>query len=222
MVHLVCLKMQLKWKNAFFMLNAVICIFIFCGLIRDFRITMPTSSLFHHVTMQHVTYENNGTTSTILTSNFMEFHQEQTYKLLTRRICLWQEWKGVLSPCKSNLNWTQRSKRDSPDETSARLSTIELFLRPVGYPSVVLIRTKNEGGVVKTHGGDFWDVKITGSPEIMIDVSMTDNDDGTYTGYFLLEMSGTYNVTCTLESSLCNGLRDPPDFWFIKGSFIVT
>lgn len=204
-------------KKLLFILNLLVYgfIFIFCVYTQCINITMPTLfSSSYHVTVQYMKHENNNITNT---RQWKELHRSDVYKEQTIQICKHQNWKDILSPCKSNLNWTHRSKRHNFEETSSLLSAIELHIRPVSYPSVITIRTKNQKGFVKTIGGDFWDVKIRGRLETMLNIQMHDNENGSYTGYFLLTESGNYNVTCILESTLCNGLRDPPEDWFIKG-----
>ena len=46
---------------------------------------------------------------------------------------------------------------------------------------------------------------------------MFDHRNGTYEVAFLLIEPGTYTLKAYLEHSLCDGLKDPPDNWFIVG-----
>uniref|UniRef100_A0A7M5WRG7 Uncharacterized protein n=1 Tax=Clytia hemisphaerica TaxID=252671 RepID=A0A7M5WRG7_9CNID len=67
----------------------------------------------------------------------------------------------------------------------------------------------------KTVGGDSWRVFIKGVRSVP---SLTiDNLDGTYEVSFLLTEPGYYNVTLSLEYTLCDGFKDPPLRWFNLG-----
>ena len=45
-----------------------------------------------------------------------------------------------------------------------------------------------------------------------------DQDDGTYEVMFLALEPGNYSATVFLDYTLCEGYRDPPEDWYIKGS----
>ena len=74
-------------------------------------------------------------------------------------------------------------------------------------------RTKND--IVKTIGGDSWRVHLRGPSSPF--TTVIDQQNGTYEAIFLLTEPGTYRISTYLEHSLCNGLKDPPDNWFIIG-----
>ena len=46
---------------------------------------------------------------------------------------------------------------------------------------------------------------------------MLDHDDGVYEVVFLVMEPGNYSAQITLDFTLCDGLRDPPEDWIIKG-----
>ena len=68
----------------------------------------------------------------------------------------------------------------------------------------------------KTIGGDSWRVHVRGpssmSPRVI------DHNNGKYEVIFLVLESGKYDVEVVLEYSLCDGYKDPPRDWFIKGN----
>ena len=45
-----------------------------------------------------------------------------------------------------------------------------------------------------------------------------DHDDGTYEVMFLALEHGNYSAKVFLDYTLCEGYRDPPEDWYIKGS----
>ena len=149
-----------------------------------------------------------------------------SYKELNNQfhaICSYRRWQEIREPCVRNLSWEDRPK-DKRLRSSVLFSVVEVLARPLGFPSVVRIETKDLSGKWKTQGGDFWDVKLYGDDDLVMNVEMTDHANGSYTGYFYVPedlYDGDDNVElllkCVLESSQCNGMRDPPDFWFQKG-----
>ena len=46
-----------------------------------------------------------------------------------------------------------------------------------------------------------------------------DHQNGTYEVVFLIIEPGIYTVHAYLEHSLCDGLKEPPDNWFVIGEF---
>ena len=50
---------------------------------------------------------------------------------------------------------------------------------------------------------------------------LSDNMDGTYEVSFLLTEPGYYNVTLSLEYTLCDGFKDPPPRWFNLGKIRI-
>ena len=81
--------------------------------------------------------------------------------------------------------------------------------------SIVHIVTKDSLKRKKSIGGDFWWVTVIGSISFHIDI--IDNMDGTYVGQFEVMEYGNYTMHVVLEYSLCDGIRDPPTWWFKKG-----
>ncbi len=81
----------------------------------------------------------------------------------------------------------------------------------------MFIETRTAKGERKKVGGDSWRVRLRGpsSPTTTI----FDHQDGTYEVVFLLCEPGVYSLHAYLEHSLCEGLRDPPDNWYIIGEY---
>ena len=81
--------------------------------------------------------------------------------------------------------------------------------------SSILIETRTKDNKRKTIGGDSWRIHLKGpsSPS----TTVLDHQNGTYEVLFLVIEPGTYTVHAYLEHSLCDGLKEPPDNWFILG-----
>lgn len=126
------------------------------------------------------------------------------------------DWKGILNPCKSDMEWKTKGL-----ETINRSSgnTSEIFsvdIRPAGEFSKIFIQSRTADGRLKIIGGDAWRVYVTGPSSLVAKVF--DYNNGTYEAMFLVMEPGVYEVTIILDYSLCDGLRDPPRDWFIKGN----
>ena len=76
-------------------------------------------------------------------------------------------------------------------------------------------------GNLKRTGGDSWRVYIRQGPASLAPI-VTDNDDGTYEVMFLSLEPGNYSAQVFLDYTLCDGFRDPPEDWFIKGNLVVN
>ena len=53
-----------------------------------------------------------------------------------------------------------------------------------------------------------------------VHATVFDNNDGSYEAMALLVEPGKYSVQATLEYTLCDGLKDPPENWFRVGKYI--
>ena len=71
-------------------------------------------------------------------------------------------------------------------------------------------------GDLKKTGGDSWRVHIRHGPASLSPL-VVDHDDGTYEVTFFALESGNYSSQVFLDYTACNGFRDPPEDWFIKG-----
>lgn len=128
------------------------------------------------------------------------------------------DWKSLLKPCDGQISWESRDALERPywqtDPERSLVSSIDV--RPAGEISRLFITTVNRNGEFKTEGGDSWRVKINGTASLSPRIQ--DKGDGTYEVVFLCKYEGIYNVYIYLDYSLCNGLRDPPVDWFIRGN----
>ncbi|KAJ7379993.1 hypothetical protein OS493_012755 [Desmophyllum pertusum] len=48
--------------------------------------------------------------------------------------------------------------------------------------------------------------------------TVIDLGNGMYEVLFLILDPGNYCVSAVLDHSLCDGMKDPPDYWFISGN----
>lgn len=139
----------------------------------------------------------------------------QTWCRLKR---LRRDWKGVLRPCADNMKWgkNMNSWRDQ-SRTDAAKSYLTLWdIRPAGQFSRFEIQSVTKDNLDKTIGGDSWRVHVRGPSSMS--PTVIDHNNGKYEVIFLVLESGKYDVEVVLEYSLCDGYKDPPRDWFIKGN----
>jgi hypothetical protein len=126
------------------------------------------------------------------------------------------DWNGMLNPCKTDMQWESK-KTEITNRTSGNTSKIiSKDIEPAGEFSRVLIQSRTADGRIKTMGGDAWRVYLFGPSSLVARVF--DYSNGTYEALFLVMEPGVYKVVVVLDYSLCDGLRDPPRDWFIKGN----
>ncbi|XP_032221806.2 uncharacterized protein LOC5520721 isoform X4 [Nematostella vectensis] len=128
-----------------------------------------------------------------------------------------RDWKQVLRPCRENLTWRENVPSNNPLSTDPELSYITLWdIRPVNQFSRIVIQSQTRNGIKKLIGGDAWRVHLTGPASFA--PTVIDNEDGTYDILFVPMEPGKYRLEVMLDYTLCDGLRDPPSDWFIKGN----
>ncbi|XP_032219610.1 uncharacterized protein LOC116602321 [Nematostella vectensis] len=128
------------------------------------------------------------------------------------------DWIRAQEPCVNEMAWrpgwnslTQRNRTD------VKKSYLALYdLRPAGEFSRLAIQTVDIDGVRKLFGGDSWRVNIRGPSSVS--PLVLDHLNGTYEILFLVKLPGIYTVQAVLEYTLCDGYKDPPIDWFIKGN----
>lgn len=91
-----------------------------------------------------------------------------------------------------------------------------LSLLFLGRFSRFFIQSVTKDGFIKKIGGDAWRVYIRQGPASLAP-QIWDLDNGQYEVVFLALESGDYSAQITLDFTLCDGLREPPIDWFIKG-----
>ena len=85
-----------------------------------------------------------------------------------------------------------------------------------GEFSRFFVQSVTSDGHMRKTGGDSWRVYIRQGPASLAP-TVFDNDDGTYEVMFLVLEPGNYSVQVFLDYTLCDGFRDPPEDWFIRG-----
>ena len=86
----------------------------------------------------------------------------------------------------------------------------------LGEFSRFYIQSVTSDGRLKRTGGDSWRVHIRQGPASLAPM-VVDHDDGTYEVMFLALEPGNYSTQVFLDYTLCDGYRDPPADWYIKG-----
>lgn len=152
---------------------------------------------------------NNDTRDNVRYADFIE-----TWCRLKR---MRMDWKQVLRPCVDNMEWGKKKDfQHSQSSTDAAKSYLILWdIRPAGQFSRFEIQSVTQDNLDKTVGGDSWRVHIRG-PSSMYP-TVVDHANGKYEVIFLVLEPGNYSIEVILEYSLCDGYKDPPRDWFIKG-----
>ena len=128
------------------------------------------------------------------------------------------DWQAIINPCYDNMDWGKvKAGWEKPNRTNASTSEI-IFqdIRPAGEYSKIFIQSKTSDNVTKVIGGDTWRVYVRGPENIA--ATLFDHNNGTYEALFLIMEPGIYQLFIYLDYSLCDGFRDPPRDWFIKGN----
>ena len=127
------------------------------------------------------------------------------------------DWKQVLRPCADNMEWGKnKGFQHSQSRTDAAKSyLISWDIRPAGQFSRFEIQSVTRDNLDKTVGGDSWRIHIRGPSSMS--PTVVDHGNGKYEVIFLVLEPGKYHIEVVLEYSLCDGYRDPPRDWFIKG-----
>ncbi|XP_057310317.1 uncharacterized protein LOC130648295 [Hydractinia symbiolongicarpus] len=128
--------------------------------------------------------------------------------------CSTLHWRDIIVSCNNNIKWELKSDNKS-EHTSVQKSKFLLNAKPSKIKSYIKIITYYSNGKKKFIGGDFWWMNVIGPSSFHVDLK--DNNDGTYESYFSFVEPGNYTVTVELIWSLCDGLRNPPSWWFKSG-----
>jgi len=104
--------------------------------------------------------------------------------------------------------------------TSAQASRVNLYIKPAGQYSRMVIEAHSLVSTRKGVGGDSWRVFIRG--DASMSVTTVDHMNGTYEMSFLITKPGLYYVELFLEYTLCDGYKEPPDEWFIRGDNMTS
>ena len=91
-----------------------------------------------------------------------------------------------------------------------------LSLSLTGHFSRFFIQSVTSEGKHKSSGGDSWRVYIRKGPTSLAP-AVYDLNNGLYEVVFLPVKPGVYTANVWLDYTMCDGLREPPDGWFING-----
>ncbi|XP_057316371.1 uncharacterized protein LOC130657406 [Hydractinia symbiolongicarpus] len=152
-------------------------------------------------------YRTNLIAPLTITSYYHDSYSEKASTEIT--------WRSILKPCEGKTAWSRRVK-DKSKRTNVSLSEFSLTFNGLSGRAEIVINTYDSNGEKKQAGGDSWMIRVNGAASMY--VQMRDNNDGSYHTYFELPEVGTYKVVAILEFSLCDGLRDPPPWWFTNGT----
>lgn len=180
-----------------------LCILAYLYWIHDFHKVYKTSPSIHSHALKNFTRDN------ALYADFI-----QTWCLVKR---MRTDWKQVLRPCAERMAWGANVGDWHPqNRTDADKSYLVRWdIRPAGQFSRFDIQSVTENNAHKTIGGDSWRVHIRGPSSLS--PTVIDHNNGKYQISFLVLEPGKYDVEVVLEYSLCDGYKDPPKDWFIKG-----
>ena len=128
------------------------------------------------------------------------------------------DWQAIIKPCYDNMAWGQvKHGWEKSNRSNASTSdVIFLDIRPAGEFSKIFIQSKTSDNRTKMIGGDTWRIHVRGPSSVA--VTVFDHNNGTYEALFLITEPGVYQLMIYLDYSLCDGFRDPPRDWFIKGN----
>lgn len=151
-------------------------------------------------------------TSTVSRNSLEEFGRDWC---LVRRVST--DWELVSSPCRgmtkfsvSLPGWGLENRTD-PAQSYIPIMDI----KTAGDFSRFSIQSQTSNGQPKTVGGDDWRVFIWGPTALS--PTVIDHENGTYEVLFLISEPGTYHISVVLDYSLCDGMKNPPDYWFMLG-----
>ena len=151
-------------------------------------------------------------TETIKRNGLLEFRKDWCR---VRRVAT--DWGLLGETCEGNTKfgvdlpgWGIQNKTDP---TKSFIPFMDI--RPAGEFSRFSIQSQSYNGQHKTIGGDDWRVLIWG-PSV-IAPTVIDHVNGTYEVLFLILEPGTYFASIVLDYSLCDGMKNPPDYWFMLG-----
>ncbi|XP_068690726.1 uncharacterized protein [Montipora foliosa] len=128
------------------------------------------------------------------------------------------DWKRIREPCEGNTVYEQHLPGwGEENRTNGRYSFVEsVDIRPAGEFSRITLQSLTAYGDPKAVGGDYWRVFISGPTGFA--PTVFDNGNGFYEILFLVLHPGNYCVSAVLDHSMCEGMKDPPDYWFISGN----
>lgn len=126
------------------------------------------------------------------------------------------DWKNMIGQCLRQVLWNA-TPLDEKLQTRASISYVKrMDIKPAGFFSKIYIQSVTVENRNKTIGGDSWRVNIRGPSNMA--ATVYDINNGLYEAVFLIEEPGFYRAEIVLDYSLCEGFKDPPLDWFIRGN----
>ena len=203
-----------RWTSMLFTRKAVavmaLCILLYLYWMRSLNKVHITSPSVHSSKFDNARDKAfNNTRDNALYADFL-----QTWCLVRR---MRTDWKQVLRPCAERMAWeaSEGDKHLQNRTDAAQSYLIRWDIRPAGQFSRFDIQSVTQDNLDKTIGGDSWRVHIRGPSSLS--PTVIDHNNGQYQVSFLVLEPGKYEVEVVLEYSLCDGYKDPPKDWFIKG-----
>ena len=163
--------------------------------------------------LAHVIATLTNEQKSLISHRFHDFRREW---LRQRRARV--DWQSIIKPCVKNMVWGQGMDGWGRQNRSSAITSDVIFkdIRPAGEFSKIFIQSRTSDNRTKTIGGDSWRVYVRGPSSIA--ATVFDHNNGTYEALFLIMEPGVYQLMIYLDYSLCDGFRDPPRDWFIKGN----
>ena len=153
-------------------------------------------------------------TSTVNRNSLEEFGKDWCQ---VRRVAT--DWELLRKPCEGNTKFGVSlpgwGLENRTDPTQSFIPFMDI--KPAGEFSRFSIQSQTSNGLSKTAGGDDWRVLIWGPTALA--PTVIDHENGTYEVLFLILEPGTYHASVVLDYSLCDGMKNPPDYWFMLGTF---
>lgn len=140
----------------------------------------------------------------LIKSQFLDDFQRSLCRERWKRM----DWQQILRPCKDNLEFGTNKWDDSLRTSPSYSHVLSMDIKKAGEFSKIAIQSRTAEGREKTIGGDVWRVFIDGPSHIAPFVS--DLENGAYEATFMAMEPGFYKAKVYLESTLCEGLKNPP------------
>ena len=116
------------------------------------------------------------------------------------------------------MNWDDRA-RNLSQRTDAKYSIVKIYIPLNGSLGRIELASFDKNLRQKTRGGDHWKARLQ-NKTFSLPVRFEDQQNGKYVGYFIIPSPGRYSLNIVLEHSLCEGLTNQPDGWFLKGMYV--
>lgn len=177
------------------------------------NITPKVNSSNFDLTLVQVISKPKTAQRSLIAHRFQDFRRQW---LRQRRARV--DWQSIIKPCSDNMAWGKVNDGWGKLNRSSAVASEVVFwdIRPAGEFSKIFIQSKTSDNRTKTIGGDTWRVYVRGLASVA--ATVFDHNNGTYEALFLITEPGAYQVIIHLDYSLCDGFKDPPRDWFIKGN----